>query len=71
VFELKPVLKYGGTLKYNETISQDVTIYDDVTIDGSVTLTVAAGKTLTFENVRLQKVWDKNSIYLVDSFSHS
>ncbi len=39
LFQVAPVVKYGGKLYYNETVT-NLTLYDDMTIENGVTLTV-------------------------------
>ena len=40
LYEVAPVVKYGGKLYHDETISSGLTLYDDMTIESGVTLTV-------------------------------
>jgi hypothetical protein len=40
LFQVAPVVKYGGKLVYNETVGGGTTLYEDMTIENGATLTV-------------------------------
>ncbi|MDP2362944.1 MAG: right-handed parallel beta-helix repeat-containing protein, partial [Ignavibacteria bacterium] len=40
LFQVAPVVKYGGKLVYNETVLNGTTLYDDMTIENGATLTI-------------------------------
>ncbi len=45
LYEVAPVVKYGGKLIYNETVANGTTLNDKMTIQNSATLTVAGNYT--------------------------
>ncbi len=42
LYEVAPVVKYGGKLYHDETISSNTTLYDDMTVENGADLTVNA-----------------------------
>jgi len=40
LFQVAPVVKYGGKLVYNETVTDGMTLYEDMSIENGVTLTI-------------------------------
>jgi hypothetical protein len=40
LFQVAPVVKYGGKLVYNETVENGITLYENMTVESGATLTV-------------------------------
>jgi parallel beta-helix repeat protein len=67
LYEVGPVIKYGGSIRYNETISGTVNLNGALSIKGGDTLTLANNSTY---NINKDITIDSGAVFLIQSGSH-